>query len=86
MDETTQTSVFYRLVAIRSEGQNPLDMQVFVAAFPEAYRALVDEKPITCIKTGKILPGVPAPNAAILDVGHACLGLPWSGTNIENMA
>ena len=77
--------MFDRLIAIRSEGQNPLDMQAFVAVFPGVYRALVDEEPITCIKTGRTLPGVSAPNAAILDVGHTCLDFLWRGTDLGRM-
>jgi hypothetical protein len=43
-------------------------MGEFVAAYPAAYQTLLEEKPFTCAKTGRIHGAVPAPTAIIMDV------------------
>lgn len=65
-------------MALRSEGTSPLDMRALDATFPEAYKALVNEGPVTCVKTGKTLPSIPAPDAAVLDVSSTVIrGSRW---------
>jgi pheromone shutdown protein TraB len=43
-------------------------MGEFIAAYPTAYQTLLEEKPFTCAKTGRIYGAVPAPTAIIMDV------------------
>lgn len=43
-------------------------LEEFVAAYPGAYQTLLQEKSITCAKTGKTYDAVPAPTAIVMDV------------------
>ena len=57
-----------RLVGLQCAGTDPLDLQVFFAAFNSIYKKLVAEEPIVCDHTGNVIPGIRAPDVAILDV------------------
>jgi hypothetical protein len=43
-------------------------MGEFIGAYAPAYQTLLQEKPITCAKTGSTFEAVPAPTAIIMDV------------------
>ncbi|KAF9486599.1 UDP-Glycosyltransferase/glycogen phosphorylase [Pholiota conissans] len=42
-------------------------MKENIAAYPAAYQTLLEEKPITCVKTGTTFEAVPAPTAIVMD-------------------
>ncbi|KAF9486600.1 UDP-Glycosyltransferase/glycogen phosphorylase [Pholiota conissans] len=42
-------------------------MAEHIAAYPAAYRTLLEEKPITCAKTGNTFEALPAPTAIVMD-------------------
>jgi hypothetical protein len=43
-------------------------MGELIGAYPPVYQTLLEEKPITCAKTGTTFEAVPAPTAVIMDV------------------
>lgn len=57
-----------RLVGLPCEENNAIHIDLFFAAFADAYKKLVNEEPVSCTHTGKIMEAVRAPDAAILDV------------------
>ena len=70
-----------RLVGLQCAGTDPLDLQVFFAAFNSIYKKLVAEEPIVCDHTGNVIPGIRAPDVAILDVRHALPSAEYTGLN-----
>ena len=61
----------HRLVGLQCAGTKALDLEVFYESFKNVYQKLIAEEPIVCDHTGTVIPGMRAPDAAILDVSRA---------------
>ena len=56
------------MVAIANHEQNPFDLDLLNASFVKAYVDLVEERPLTCIKSETEHAALPKPDIAIVDV------------------
>ena len=64
----TGLNISYRVVALPSGEEGPLDFAVYHKSYTDAYAKLVNEEPISCVQTGRSFDGVRAPDVVIMDV------------------
>ncbi len=58
-----------RIIALEGQGQGPTDLNAFVSSFQKAWTSIINDEPLTCLKTStQYEPTWSQPCAAIIDV------------------